>query len=88
MLVQLFPSVTEYETIVVPADCPVNAPVLLIVAFELLTDHTPPLVVFVRLIVELIQTEDKPTIVFTAGSAFIVTVVLVRFVQLFPSVIL
>ena len=65
--------VTEYETVVVPADIPVTWPVLLIVATEgLLLNQDPLGVEFERLIDEPAHTEVAPVIAATAGSGLTV----------------
>ena len=86
VVVQLFTSVTEYATVVVPAVVPVNTPEVLIVAFALLTDHTPPGVAFVKLMFDPTQTAFAPLIAATVGNPLTVLFAVTVVVQLFTSV--
>ncbi|MEB3029814.1 hypothetical protein VJI72_08490, partial [Parvimonas micra] len=71
IVVQLFTSVTAYDTVVVPAVEPVSTPDPFIVAFALFTDHTPPLVALANVIFDPTQTAFNPVIAATVGKALI-----------------
>jgi hypothetical protein len=72
--------------VAVPAATPLTTPVAgsTVAMPVLLLDHTPPVVALASVIVEFVQTDPAPVISATTGSAFMVTVVVVVFVQV-PS---